>query len=207
MGTGADASAIVKDMSVTLLYAVMALLQAPTLNAEETKIGQNLKPLGGNLQFVSTEDGWELSLDVNSCPKPFDFAAVKGLKRLAALRVMGGSIKEDSLKELVGCPKLNLLVLVVSGLTDKGMPHIGKLKGLTKLDVKGPLTAQGLKHLKPLDALERLYLYNATLTDAQVTPLEDLKQLKLLYVPASVTEAAVERLRKALPKTNVVRDR
>lgn len=192
-------------MSLALLCAAVAMFQVPTLSAEETKIGEALKPLGGNLQFVNAETGWELSLDVNTCPKPFDFGAVRGLKRLAALRVMGSTINEDSLKELRNCHKLNLLVLVVGGLTDKGMASVGKLKGLTKLDVKGTLTAKGLKHLKSLGSLERLYLYNATLTDDQVGPLADLKQLKLLYVPALVTEAAIERLRKALPKTTVIR--
>lgn len=195
------------DMILKLGYLTIfaaVFLQAPSLNEEELRVRDRLISKGSNLEFVMDEPGWVLSLDVNRKDGNFDFSSVKTLRRLSALRVLSGKVKEGTLAQLKNCPDLYLLVLIAE-ITDEGMRSICNLQNLTKLDVMGPITKRGLAFLVKLKKLERLYLYNTTLTDADLAPLGQLTQLKVLTLPKSVTESALARLRTKLPKAQIDR--
>ena len=93
-------------------------------------------------------------------------------------------------------------------VTDAGLQHIGKLGRLTHLNLnRTEVTDSGIKHLAGLRSLEWLNLYGTKVTDACLPDLAKHKKLTALYIwNTAITDAGADKLRKALPKTKIVRE-
>lgn len=86
----------------------------------------------------------------------------------------------------------------LSPLHDDGLSHIGRLYGLTRLDVaRQSVTDSGLAHLAQLEHLERLDLSGNPVTDAGLVHLEGLTRLRTLNLAQTqVTDAGLDRLQE-----------
>lgn len=191
---------------LALLFAGVALQSAPPAYLpSEVQALPEIQRLGGHVQWVMENHKWELSLDFNGPVKDLDLVPVKNLSRLYALRVMDGTIKEASLRSLSELPDLHLLV-VLAPITDDGLAAISGLRHLDKIDVTGDLiTGRGLAKMKALKDLRRLYLYRTKIRDADTAPLRDFKRLTVLDLPDTVSTQATNRLKAALPNTEIRR--
>lgn len=120
---------------------------------------------------------------------------------------MDGEINADLLNQVKALENVAELNLRGRAVTDDMLAIIKDLKGLTRLHLeKTKVTDKGLPHLKGLANLEYLNLYGTTVSDKGIESLTDLKKLKSLYLwQTKVTDAGVEKLKKALPKVNIVR--
>ncbi len=103
----------------------------------------------------------------------------------------------------------DIVYLNLGGLpvTDANLDRIKGLTTLTRLHLeKTKITDKGLADLKSLVNLEYLNLYGTAITDAGLPNLEGMKHLKHLYLwQTKVTDAGVAKLKKALPKVEIVR--
>jgi hypothetical protein len=91
---------------------------------------------------------------------------------------------------------------------DEEMAILAQLPRLHRLDLTGsPVTDDGLRHIGRIAGLENLYLRNcAHITDAGLIHLEHLTTLESVWLHGTqVTDDGVQRLRKALPKTEIKR--
>ena len=104
--------------------------------------------------------------------------------------------------------KLETLDLCFTGLTDAGLKQVGALRTLKTLRLDGEkVTDDGLAQLANLGSLVQLDLDRTGVTDKGLIHLAGLK--KLLYlsiVNTATTNEGVDRLRKALPKLEVLPD-
>lgn len=93
-------------------------------------------------------------------------------------------------------------------LTDAGLVAIGKLGRLTHLNLnRTAVTDAGLAHLADLRSLRWLNLYGTAITDASLAELAKHKKLEALYIwDTGITAEGAAKLRKALPKTKIVRE-
>jgi len=119
----------------------------------------------------------------------------------------GGKFSDDYLVPLKDLKDIVHLNLGGKDVTDAGLSHLKGLTTLTRLHLeKTKITDKGLEDLKGLVNLEYLNLYGTAITDAGLINLEGLKKLKSLYLwQTKVTDAGVARLKKALPRAEIVR--
>lgn len=196
-------------MSITAALLATVLIsqhQAVSFTPAELTLIKKIEAIGGSASTIDEDNHTLLCLDIANKGRTLDFKSLVGLERLNALRILQGSVKEDSLSTLTKFKKLELLVIVSDGLTNRGMKQIGKISALKKLDVKGAeISKQGLAELVSLKKLERLFLYNTEIKDGDLEPLTSLKSLSELCLPTSVSEIWVKILAKRLPKTAIRR--
>ncbi|MEQ1842990.1 MAG: hypothetical protein ABL994_21520 [Verrucomicrobiales bacterium] len=188
---------------VALLLGLIHQSAPPDLEA----VAAQLRKTGATVQVSNAEDpAWEIWVDHNGPLNKDTLKPFRGIKRLTALRIFSDDLTDAHLRDIRDNPDLNLLVVMSKKLTDASMISIAKIGTLTKLDLnKGTWTAKGLRRLSALKKLERLYLYNANIADDQFSPLAELKQVKLIDLPKSVSETTLAKLRKALPNTAINR--
>lgn len=93
-------------------------------------------------------------------------------------------------------------------VTDKGLEAIGKLGRLTHLNLnRTEVSDAGIAHLGELRGLRWLNLYGTKVTDASIEELAKHKKLEALYLwNSGITSEGADKLRKALPKTKIVRE-
>jgi internalin A len=109
------------------------------------------------------------------------------LRESPALRVCNfGSvyITDESLKHLAAMPHLENLSLARDvKISDRGMALLGKSRTLRKLDIQGTqVSAQGVEYLAKVKTLEHLELPESSMTDATVSSVGKLPDLKLLHM-------------------------
>lgn len=195
-----------------VVFGVLFLAQTrPVFDPAEIAAQKVLDPIGGSLEWVApdareSKDEWVLCLDIENKARTFDVSLVKPLKRLYALRVLGGRVLEKSLKSLAELPRLGLLVITGEGVSDKGLRIIAQCQGISKLDVAGQkISASGLLKVSKMTSLRRVFFYNTRLTDADLEPLKTMTFLDQLVVPETVSQGALQRLAKSLPHTQIER--
>jgi hypothetical protein len=134
-----------------------------------------------------------------------DMTPIKGLVQLEVLSFGGYKIKEDELKSFKELPKLRMLELVDTNMTDAGLAQLAGLKHLEFLSLSGTdITDAGLEHLKGLTKLQTLWLAGTQVTDAGLEHLKGLTQLQVLYLAETkVTDEGVKKLQQALPNCKV----
>ena len=140
------------------------------------------------------------------------------------------NLTDASLEHVQDLEKLQMLFLNCTNFTGSGLKYVKNLKNLRvlwadynntvpsleylkdfeKLQVliliEARTTDAGLEYVKTLKNLERLVLESANITDVGLKHLEALKNLKMLYLGSKkCSDAAVESLRKALPKCKILR--
>ena len=84
------------------------------------------------------------------------------------------------------------------GLQDRDLVHLGQLRNLVSLNLKGTrITSAGLVHLKGLNALQVLHLERTGIDDNGAVHLAGLQQLKYLNLYGTrVTDKTLVHLRK-----------
>ncbi len=93
-------------------------------------------------------------------------------------------------------------------VSDAGLKHVGKLGRLTHLNLnRTGVSDAGIKNLAGLPSLEWLNLYGTKVTDACLPDLAKHRKLTALYLwDTAITAEGADKLRKALPKTKIVRE-
>jgi hypothetical protein len=178
----------------------------PSWSASEELARKQLTALGGQLEWITEEGKWQLSLDVDNKDRVLDCKVLKDLNRLYALRVFRGSVKEDSLAELKRLPNLGLVVILCAELSDQAVVQLTGCKAVNKLDIQaGRLKSETLRKIAEMPRLERLFLYNTKIRDEDLDPFRTMTALHDLTLPLSVSENGQRLVQSWLPKTRVTR--
>jgi hypothetical protein len=116
-------------------------------------------------------------------------------KAVKAIEALGGKVTRD--EKLPGRPVVEV-DLGKTEVTDAGLKDLKELKGLRKLYLSGTkITDAGLKDLKELKGLEMLDLTRTKITDAGLKDLKELKDLKTLYLYGNqITDAGLKDLKE-----------
>jgi Leucine-rich repeat (LRR) protein len=120
--------------------------------------------------------------------------------------LQGAPVGDAALASLAGLKDVVHLNLGKTSITDAGLAQIKGMTTLTRLHLEQTkITDKGLANLKGLTALEYLNLYGTEITDKGLDELAGLSNLKGLYLwQTKVTEEGVSKLKKALPKLDIV---
>ena len=170
---------------------VMFLILVPTLAFEKTTRSQeemdaisSIREKGGLVLEVAQNDS---SLDV-------------------AFHLASRTVEDADLQPLIHLRDVVNLNLRGTGITDGGLAYLKDLKTLRRLHLeKTGITNAGLEHLKDLNQLMYLNLYETAVTDEGLQHLGGLSQLSKLYLwKTKVTESGLDRLRKSLPKLQII---
>jgi hypothetical protein len=173
------------------------------------------------------------SINLHSCPVSDEgLAAIRRFRSLQRLEIVHSKVTDAGLKHLGELTNLRQLHVASHGTTrhglgfverltrlyqldlyeelasNEGLAHAGKLTGLKVLSLYvGPADDAGLAALRNLTGLEELTIGGmGKVTDGAVDHLAALKSLKRLTLNGTkVTDAALKRLRTALPGTQVMR--
>ena len=118
-------------------------------------------------------------------------------------------VPEKLLKLLAEFPKLEVVDLRGSGITDEGLAHLKDLKGLRKLYLgRTEISDAGLKHIAGLAGLEHLILSESKVTDAGLKQLAGLKKLTTLEISGTVvTDLGLRELRELKALTAIFANR
>jgi hypothetical protein len=129
---------------------------------------------------------------------------LQGSKGVRVLYLQGCPITDEGLAKAAGWPRLAELYLDGKdvAVTDAGLAVLSRLKNLRQLRLAGKVSDGGLAHLKGLPRLHNLWLDNLPITDAGLEHLKGLRLDTLGVANTKVTPAAVEKLRKEMPKGN-----
>ena len=120
--------------------------------------------------------------------------------------LQGASVGDAALAAVAGLKDVISLNLGKTSITDTGLAQIKGMTTLTRLHLEQTkVTDKGLANLKGLSNLTYLNLYGTEITDRGLEELAGLSNLKNLYLwQTKVTEAGVNKLKKALPKLEIV---
>ncbi len=118
-------------------------------------------------------------------------------------------VPEKLLKLLAEFPKLEVVDLRGSGVTDEGLVQLKGLKGLHKLYLgRTEISDAGLKHIAGLVGLESLILSETKVTDAGLKQLAGMKKLTNLEVSGTaVTDLGLKELRELKALTTLFANR
>jgi hypothetical protein len=112
-------------------------------------------------------------------------------------------ITDEGLRIVAILHSLTRLNLDRTTVTDKGLCHLERLRGLRRLELcECPnITDEGLRSLSHLRNLWWLELEATAITDGGLRHLEAMKNLEFLFLTGcpNITDAGVVRLQKALP--------
>jgi internalin A len=127
------------------------------------------------------------------------------LNDLRQLRLRGSGLSGCYLREIGRLRALRSLDLGVAELRDEDLKHLQSLASLEELWLDGcGVSDAGIVHLRVLIRLRTLELASDDgVTDTSVATLAQLKELRDLGLPATVSAAATERLRNHLPKCRI----
>jgi internalin A len=118
-------------------------------------------------------------------------------------------VPEKLLKLLAEFPKLEVVDLRGSGVTDEGLAQLKTLKGLRKLYLgRTEISDAGLKHIAGLVGLESLILSETKVTDAGLKQLAGMKKLTNLEVSGTaITDLGLKELRELKALTTLFANR
>jgi sugar lactone lactonase YvrE len=171
---------------------------------------------------------------INLHSSPASDAGLEAIGKLTSLRrleIVHTHVTDAGLKHLAGLVNLRQLHIHGPETTEAGLPFLGQLKELYQLDVydraasnqtleqvgklsklrflmlaNGVFDDDGARDLSKLTTLEELSLDSARVTDAAIDHLAGLTNLRKLNLGrARLTAAGRERLKKLLPKVEIVR--
>lgn len=129
------------------------------------------------------------------------------LKKLKTLSLVRTRISDTGLVELAGLKELRQLYLANTNTTDDGARTLVNITELTHLGVIGTkITAAGFAELSKHGNLKTLLVGGARITEDCVEQFMKFKNLAELNVGNSrITEAGLQKIKAALPETNVHR--
>jgi hypothetical protein len=132
-------------------------------------------------------------------------AELKPLTNLIALDLTGIPLTDASLANLEPLTRLKQLNLTDTGIGDDGLVHLKPLVKLERLFLEGDpkVTNKGLPLVVGLPELADLRLRRTTVDDQGLETLSAMKQLRALWVPTTVTQDAIDKLKEKLPELKV----
>lgn len=115
---------------------------------------------------------------------------------------------DDQLAVLRTVPELRYLNLAYTQVSEAGLRHLVPLQSLERLDLSStPITDAAVVQLLSLRALRSLDLDGTRITDASLRCLERMSNLECLNLRGNqVTRAGVARLQRQLPQTLIQSD-
>lgn len=109
-------------------------------------------------------------------------------------------LPDEQLAHLGNMTLLRRLDLGATPIGDAALRHVAALSVLKELRLhRTRVTDAGLEALAPLSSLENLWIYDTNLTDAAAPRLARLTSLQVLQLPKTLSHAAVNQLKTALP--------
>jgi len=123
------------------------------------------------------------------------------MSRQRKLRKLGATVGMDANGKLISVDFED------KPLTDSGLRHLRGLTSVQKIWLNGTkITDAGLAHLTGLSTLKELGLFQTDITDAGLEQLHSLSNLEDLIVERTkVTDAGVDKLKAAVPGCKVRR--
>lgn len=183
--------------------ALLALGALGQLTAQEQMKVDALRASGADVRVERPTDGrLEIWVDF---PKRIEDVALRPLSdspNLTVLRILEGQVSDAGLEKLKNVPRLWLLVIRSDRVSDNGCRSIARLPALKKLDLmEAKLSVSGLRVLSVVQTLRELYLHGVRIEPTSLAPLMTMTRLNKLSLPKYIPVSAVDRLRRALPKT------
>lgn len=104
-------------------------------------------------------------------------------------------------------PHLQVLVLGLTNVSDKGLECVGGLSELHELYLLGDnVSGEGIKHLARVPHLRVLDLRETQVKEDDLERLADFKSLRLLKIGAAgFSDESIMKLQTALPKCQIIR--
>lgn len=131
------------------------------------------------------------------------------MDKLIRLDICGHSFNDSGMRHIARFTGLEVLLLCGSGIDDDGLAPLGGLVNVRDLDLsETKIKGRGLKYLAGMVHLRHLNLADSPITDQCIELLVNLPQLETLNISGtSISSGRIERLRAALPKTQIGFDR
>ena len=136
-----------------------------------------------------------------------DLSLLAGLPELAEIDFSRASLTDGSLKELSALPSLSRLNLYQNKIGDEGVQNLIPLaENLVWLNLDATqITDEAGPYLAQFHKLKFLHLGRTAITDKIIGSLTGLADLETIHVTRTgITEAGAEKLRAALPNTEVI---
>ena len=185
----------VTDESLPHLSRLTALASLSLVESWVTDAGlQDLQPLA-QLKFLSL---------AGSAITDAGLEKLRSLAQLEVLNLSETHITDEGLACLKELPRLRELRLSGTGITGRGFKDPRQLSGLRELVLQRcNLTDDGLREIAALEKIQTLELQsNHGLSDDGVACLQQHKGLQKLYLyDTDVSDEAIRRLQRSLPKT------
>lgn len=145
-----------------------------------------------------------VELTLRGTPKVNDLvlAHVRGMPKLTLLNLYGTAITDAGMPFLAGLKALRTLDLEKTALTDKGIASLSGLTSLTRVVLSRTAVGDdGIGALVGISGLQQLELFETRVTDAGVDHLLKFKQAKLFRVTKTdgLTDTGIRRIRLAMP--------
>ncbi|BBM82506.1 protein kinase domain-containing protein [Candidatus Uabimicrobium amorphum] len=133
------------------------------------------------------------------------FVYLKQLTELVNLDLRYINFKPEDLKNLTVLTSLRILNLAGSSINDDGLRYLKDMENIESLHLyETKIGDKGAMYLKSLTGLRDLPIYGTNISDAGLIHLESLKQLEYILIHGTkATQAGIDRLKKALPSTNI----
>jgi hypothetical protein len=126
------------------------------------------------------------------------------LPRLEEVTILGPPVTDAAVVHLKHLPRLRSLSLHHTTITDSGLRHLAAFKNLENLHLSdGQFGDAGIVHLKPLTSLRQVTFARTGVTDSGIMQLQDMRGLEYISFGGSVSDAAVDQLRAAMPQTDI----
>jgi len=148
------------------------------------------------------------SLDLNNTQVTDEgLAHLESLSSLQGLMLNGTQVTDEGMVRLKSFSSLEILTLNRTQVADEGLVHLKGLSSLLTLTLgETQVKDEGLVHLKNLSSLRWLDLRRTQVTDEGLVHLKSLSSLQWLYLmETKISDEGFVSIRKALPKTRVVR--
>ncbi|MGA2033983.1 MAG: hypothetical protein ABSG68_17180, partial [Thermoguttaceae bacterium] len=139
---------------------------------------------------------------------PFSLAHLPDLTDLRELYLENVRLTDAAFGKIAQLPRLRTLALTNTPMNDARIEHLTALRELRQLSLSGygRVTRAGLERLCALAGLQELDLYGTSVREFQdddVMCLGNLRELRVLVLPDSVTAAGIAALRRALPNCHI----
>jgi hypothetical protein len=135
-----------------------------------------------------------------------DLSVLRALPKLKVLSLICSRVTDDGLDGLRWASHLERLELLRTKVTDDGLAHLTKLKRLKWLWLnETKITDAGLAHLKRLPEIEVLLVGGNQISDAGLENLKGLRSLREIEVGCkTVTAEGATRLQRSLPQCKII---
>ncbi len=134
------------------------------------------------------------------------FRRLKALNNLTELNINSRAIGDKALHYISELENLHVLRLINTNVTDTGLAYLENLDNLRSLDLSNSrnITDSGLVHLEKVTSLRRLKLFSEKEDPFFVHRLLIVGNYPFNLPNPHVTREGVERLRKTLPRCEIV---